>query len=96
MTGLEPTIMSRPTLDEVRRLEGERVRLTVPKPREDQRLVGTVTVDGDRVTLAVETESDDHATVLLEERDRDGVLRAFRGAEGSTLVGRVRRVETVE
>ena len=88
--------MPGPTLDDVRGLDGERVRLTVPKPREDQRLVGVVDVDGDDVTVAVETASDDHATVVLRERDRDGVLRAFRGTDGATLVGRVKRVERVE
>ena len=81
------------------------MRLTVPRPREDQRLVGVVDVerggdgeDGDgreRVTLAVETASDGHATVELRERERDGVLRAFRAGD-STLVGRVKRVSTVE
>jgi hypothetical protein len=87
--------MTGPTLEEVRRLDGERVRLTIPKPREDQRLVGVVDVDGGRVTLAVETPSDDHATVELRERERDGVVRAFRD-DGSTLVGGVKRVSTVE
>lgn len=87
--------MTRPTLEEVRRLDGERVRVTVPKPREDQRLVGVLDAGDERVTLAVETVSDGHATVELRERERDGVLRAFRDG-GSTLVGRVKRIETVE
>ncbi|QLD87514.1 hypothetical protein HWV07_00065 [Natronomonas salina] len=88
--------MSGPTLDEFGELDGERVRVTVPKPREDQRLVGVVECDGPAVTLAVEAASGDHATVVLRERERDGVVRAFRGADGETLVGRVKRVETVE
>ena len=79
------------------------MRLTVPRPREDQRLVGVVDVergtdgedDSERVTLAVETASDGHATVELRERQRDGVLRAFRAGD-STLVGRVKQVTTVE
>jgi hypothetical protein len=91
--------MSRPTLDAIRRLAGERVRVTIPKPRENQRLVGVVDASdaaSGEVTLTVETTSEEHATVVLRERDRDGVLRAFRGAEGSTLVGRVKRVERLE
>jgi len=88
--------MAGPTLEAVRELAGERVRVTVPKPREDQRLVGVVGVEGDWVTVAVETASDEHATVVLRERERDGVLRAFRGSGGSMLVGRVERVERVE
>jgi hypothetical protein len=48
------------------------------------------------VTLTVETRSEEHASVVLREWDRDGVLRAFRGAEGSTLVGRVKRVDRLE
>lgn len=88
--------MSRPTLDDVRRLDGQRVRVTVPKPREDQRLVGVVDAGGAAVRLAVETTSGEHASVTLRERERDGVLRAFRGADGSTLVGRVKRVEVLE
>lgn len=88
--------MPGPTLDDLRRLDGERVRVTVPKPREDQRLVGVVDGGGSAVTLAIETASDAHATVVLRERERDGVVRAFRGLDGETLVGRVKRVETVE
>lgn len=88
--------MPGPTLDDLRRLDGERVRVTVPKPREDQRLVGIVDGGGSAVTLAVETASDDHATVVLRERERDGVVRAFRGPDGGTLIGRVQRVDTVE
>lgn len=88
--------MTRPTLDDVRDLDGERVRLTVPRPREDQLIVGVVDAAGDTVRLAVETASDGHATVVLRERDRDGVLRAFRGADGATLVGRVNEVEVLE
>lgn len=87
--------MSRPTLEELRRLDGERVRVTIPRPREDQRLVGVVDASGERVTLTVETASDDHATVEFREREGDGVLRAYREG-GSTLVGRVKRVESVE
>ena len=88
--------MPGPTFDELRGLDGERVRLTVPKPREDQRLVGVVDGEGPTVTLAVETASDDHATVVLRERERDGVVRAFRGTDGQTLIGRVKRVESAE
>lgn len=88
--------MAGPTLEEVRRLDGECVRVTVPKPREDQRLVGVVESDAPAVTLVVEAASGDHATVVLRERERDGVVRAFRGADGGTLIGRVKRVETVE
>jgi hypothetical protein len=91
--------MSRPTLDAIRRLAGERVRVTIPKPRENQRLVGVVDASdaaSGEVTLTVETTSEEHATVVLRERDRDGVLRAFRGTEGSTLVGRVKRVDRLE
>ena len=87
--------MSRPTLEAVRRLDGERVRVTIPRPRENQRLVGVVDASGDRVTLSVETASDEHATVEFREREGDGVLRAFRDG-GSTLVGRVKRVASVE
>ena len=88
--------MSRPTLEDVRALDGERVRLTVPRPREDQRIVGVVDAGADEVRLAVETASEGHATVVLRERDRDGVLRAFRGESGATLVGRVNELEVVE
>lgn len=88
--------MSGPTLEEFRGLDGERVRATVPKPREDQRLVGVVECDGPAVTLVVDAASGDHASVVLRERERDGVVRAFRGPDGETLVGRVKRVEVVE
>lgn len=88
--------MSRPTLDEVRKLAGQRVRVTVPKPREDQRLEGILRVDGEGVRLEVETTSDGHATVVFRERDGDGVLRVFRGSDAGTLIGRVERIETVE
>jgi hypothetical protein len=91
--------VSGPTLEEIRALDGERVRLTGPWPREDQRIVGVVdagTGDDPAVRVAVETASDGHATAVLRERDRDGVLRAFRGASGGTLVGRVNEVEVLE
>lgn len=88
--------MSRPTLDEVQKLAGQRVRVTVPKPREDQRLEGVLRGNGEGVRLEVETASDGHATVVFRERDGDGVLRAFRGPDAGTLIGRVERIETVE
>ena len=88
--------MSRPTLDDVRALDGERVRVTLPKPREDQRLVGVVEADAEGVRLQVETASEGHATVVLRERERDGVLRAFRESGDGTLVGRVKRLERIE
>jgi hypothetical protein len=83
--------MSGPTLSDIRKQEGSRVLLTIPKPRENQRLVGTVAVDDDRVLLRLENGSpDEHATIVLKERQRDGVLRAFRGNDGEALVGRVK------
>ena len=90
--------VSRPTLGDVRELDGERVRVTVPKPREDQRLVGIVDAGSgaDEARLVVETASDGHASVVLRERDRDGVLRVFRGTGDGALVGRVDEVEVLE
>ena len=89
--------MSRPTLADIAARSGSRVELTVPKPREDQRLVGTVVTEGEELRLRLDGgESENHATILLKERERDGVLRAFRGANGDLLVGRVKRVVELE
>ncbi|WP_178917422.1 hypothetical protein [Natronomonas gomsonensis] len=85
--------MSRPTLDDIAVFAGSRVELTVPKPREDQRLVGTVVAEGEELRLRLDDgKSENHATVRLKERERDGVVRAFRGTDGDLLVGRVKRV----
>ncbi|MFW5965061.1 MAG: hypothetical protein ACOCQM_09350 [Natronomonas sp.] len=85
--------MSRPTLDDIAALAGSRVELTVPKPREDQRLVGTVVAEGEGLRLRVDGgKSENHATIRLRKRERDGVVRAFRGPDGDLLVGRVKRV----
>ncbi|MFT4904232.1 MAG: hypothetical protein ACI8UR_000785 [Natronomonas sp.] len=90
--------MSRPQLADVRAMAGERVRITVPKPRENQRLVGVVEVDGDRTLLRIDQDgvSETHATVELRERERDGVLRAFHGTDGTALIGRVKRIDAVK
>ncbi|MUV86739.1 hypothetical protein GJ631_09205 [Natronomonas sp. CBA1123] len=86
--------MSRPTLDDIAALAGSRVELTVPKPREDQRLVGTVVAEGAELRLRLDDgTSENHATVRLKERERDGVVRAFRGTDGDLLVGRVKRID---
>lgn len=93
----EPAAMSGPSLDDVRGLDGRRVQVVVPKPREDQRLVGRVAVDDDDVQLRLDgaaAETERFRTVELRERERDGVLRAFR-SDGS-LVGRVRQVSGLE
>ena len=50
--------MERPSLDDVRAVAGRRVRLVVPKPREDQRIEGTVAVDDGTVTVVVDAGSD--------------------------------------
>lgn len=88
--------MPRPTIEEVRALDGERVRVTVPKPREDQRLVGVVEAGADETRLLVEAASEGHARVVLRARERDGVLHAVRGTGDGTLVGRVDAVEVLE
>ena len=87
--------MERPSLDDVRAMAGRRVRLVVPKPRENQRLEGIVEVDDGAVTLVVDDRdasgSDRFGRVLLGERERDAVLQAYR--EDGALVGRVRRAD---
>ena len=87
--------MERPSLEDVRAAAGRRVRLVVPKPREDQRIEGTVAVDDGTVTVAVdagtENGSDRFGRVELRERERDTVLQAYRG--DGALVGRVERFE---
>ena len=79
-------------------MAGRRVRLVVPKPREDQRLEGIVEVDDGAVTLVVDgrdaSGSDRFGRVLLEERERDAVLQAYR--EDGALVGRVRRADELD
>ena len=85
--------MERPSLDDVRAAAGRRVRLVVPKPREDQRIEGTVDIDDGTVTVAVDgaAGSDRFGRVELRERERDAVLQAYRG--DGALVGRVTRFE---
>ena len=83
--------MERPSLDDVRAVAGRRVRLVVPKPRENQRIRGTVAVDDGAVTVVVNAGSDRFGRVELRERERDSVLRAYR--EDGALVGRVKRFE---
>ena len=87
--------MERPSLDDVRAMAGRRVRLVIPKPRENQRLEGIVEVDDGAVTLVVNGgdagRSDRFGRVLLGERERDAVLQAYR--EDGALVGRVRRAD---
>ena len=95
LVGAEPAAMERPSLDDVRAAAGRRVRLVVPKPREDQRIEGTVDVDDGTVTVAVDAGSaagsDRFGRVELRERERDAVLQAYRG--DGALVGRVERFE---
>ena len=83
--------MERPSLDDVRAAAGRRVRLVVPKPREDQRIEGTVAVDNGAVTVVVDAGSDRFDRVELRERERDSVLRAYR--EDGALVGRVKQFD---
>ena len=85
--------MERPSLDDVRAVAGRRVRLVVPKPREDQRIEGIVDVESGAVTVAVDGAggSDRFGRVELRERKRDSVLRAYR--EDGALVGRVKRFD---
>ena len=77
-------------------MAGRRVRLVVPKPRENQRLEGIVEVDDGAVTLVVDGRdaSDRFGRVPLGERERDAVLQAYR--EDGALVGRVRRVDELD
>ena len=91
LVSAEPAVMERPNLDDVRAATGQRVRLVVPKPREDQRIEGTVAVDDGTVTVAVDVGSDRFGRVELRERERDAVLQAYRG--DGALIGRVKRVE---
>ncbi len=89
--------MSGAGLADVRGLEGRRVRVVVPKPREDQRLVGVVEVDDGDVRLRIEDTvagPDRFRTVRFRERDGDGVLQAVRG--DGELVGRVKRVTDLD
>ena len=76
-------------------MAGRRVRLVIPKPRENQRLEGVIEVDDGTVTLVVDgrdaSGSDRFGQVLLRERERDAVLQAYR--EDGALVGRVRRAD---
>lgn len=93
----EPQAMAAPTLADVRALAGDRVRLVVPKPREDQRLVGDIEVGDGTIRLLVDAaaaHTERFRTIELRERERDGVLRAYR-SDGS-LIGRVASVEPVE
>ena len=88
--------MERPTEDDLAALAGRRVRLIVPKPREDMRLVGRVATEDDDPVLYVDGDpsADRFGVVRLRERDRDAVLRAYR-ADG-TLLGRVRHLAALE
>ena len=87
--------MERPTEDDLAALVHRRVRLVVPKPREDMRLVGRVATEDDDPVLHVDDPSADRfGVVRLRERDRDAVLRAYR-ADG-TLLGRVRHLAALE
>jgi hypothetical protein len=88
--------MERPTEDDLAALAGRRVRLIVPKPREDMRLVGRVATEDDDPVLYVDGDpsADRFGVVRLQERDRDAVLRAYRN--DGTLLGRVRRLAVLE
>jgi hypothetical protein len=88
--------MERPTEDDLAALAGRRVRLVVPKPREDMRLVGRVATEDDDPVLYVDGDpsADRFGVVRLQERDRDAVLRAYRN--DGTLLGRVRRLAVLE
>ena len=88
--------MERPTADDVAALAGRRVRLVVPKPREDMRLVGRVATEDDDPVLYVDGDpsADRFGVVRLRERDRDAVLWAYRN--DGALLGRVRRLAVLE
>ena len=90
--------MTRPSLEGLRTVSGSRARLVIPKPREDQRLVGTVEDGDDGVRLLVDggeaAGAERFGIVRLRERDRDGVLRAYRGDD--TLVGRVEQLSKLD
>ena len=88
--------MERPTEDDLAALAGRRVRLIVPKPREDMWLVGRVATEDDDPVLYVDGDpsADRFGVVRFRERDRDAVLRAYRN--DGTLLGRVRRLAVLE
>ena len=88
--------MERPTEDDLAALAGRRVRLIVPKPRESMRLVGRVATENDDPVLYIDggPSADRFGVVRLQERDRDGVLQAYRN--DGTLLGRVRRLAVLE
>ena len=88
--------MERPTEDDLAALAGRRVRLIVPKPREDMRLVGRVATEDDDPILHVDGDpsADRFGVVRFRERDSDGVLRAYRN--DGALLGRVRRLAVLE
>ena len=88
--------MERPTEDDLAALAGRRVRLVVPKPRENMRLVGRVATGADDPALHVDGDpsADRFGVVQLRERDRDAVLWAYRN--DGTLLGRVRRLAVLE
>ena len=91
LVGAEPAAMERPSMDDVRAVAGRRVRLVIPKPRENQRIKGTIAVDNGAVTVLVDAGSDRFGRVELRERERDAILQAYRG--DGALIGRVKRVE---
>lgn len=89
--------MAGPSLADLEALAGEPVCVVVPKPREDQRLVGVVSVTDGTVELRLDGDAAGTArfrTVELRERARDGVVQAYH-SDGS-LVGRVADVSRVE
>ena len=81
--------MSGPSLADVRASECHSGRVVVPKPREDQRLIGIVEADeaGVRLRLAGAPAGPERfRTVELREREGDGVRRAVRS--DGTSIGR--------
>ena len=91
LVGAELAAMEQPSLDDVRAVAGQQVRLVIPKPREDQRIEGTVAVDDGAVTVVVDAGGDRFGRVELRERERAAVLQAYR--EDGALIGRLKRVE---